>query len=73
MRKSNMPRVLTMNFDETSYDTLEKLRNELGKSSKVAVIRSALQLLKTTKELQQDGGKLILKSKDGVEREVVLI
>ena len=64
---------LTIGFDKDNYKKLEVLQKSLGKSSKSDVIRAALMLLKHTIETQENGGKIILQSKDGKEREALLI
>jgi hypothetical protein len=67
-----MAKVTTFSIDDKTEKTLSELRTALGASSNAEVLRRAISLLGVASKVVQNDGSVILKSKDGAEREIVI-
>jgi hypothetical protein len=67
-----MAKVTTFSIDEKTEKTLSELRVALGASSNAEVLRRAVSLLGVASKVVQNDGAVILKAKDGAERQLVI-
>lgn len=54
----------TFKFDEKLTATLEDLKNSTGASSKAEIVRRAIALLKVVQDAKEDGGELVIRTRD---------
>ena len=64
--------VTSFNIDSKMDKTLEELKQHLGASSKVEVIRKAVALLNVAKDAEQRDGSVVIKNSRGVEMRVIV-
>ena len=67
-----MAGVTSFALDAKGREALEELRETLHASSNAAVIRRALTLLQLAARTTNKGGQVILREKDGKEREIIM-
>jgi len=66
-------KVFTVTIDARMDNTLEELKNELGKTSRAEVFRLGIALLKLAEEGKKSGLKLTLSDKKNkVQKEILL-
>lgn len=63
---------LQINMSEKALRELEDLRAQIDAPTKTQVIKSSLKVLKYLEDAKAKGGKIIIKDKDGKEKELVL-
>jgi Arc/MetJ-type ribon-helix-helix transcriptional regulator len=64
--------VTSFTIDSKSRDALDELRQTLNASSNAEVIRRALTLLQLAARTTDNDGQLILREKNGSEREIIM-
>jgi len=64
---------LNLEIDRPTYDRMRKLKTESGQTSLTAVIRLSLVLFELVAKEQRSGGKVVLRAKNGSEREIELL
>jgi hypothetical protein len=64
--------VTSFAVDQKSREALEELRITLNASSNAEVIRRALALLRLAARTTSKDGQVILREKNGAEREVIM-
>lgn len=64
---------LNLELSDEAYETLEKLRKRLNKSSKAEVLRSAVALLKLASSEIVKGNKLAILNDQGVEARIEIV
>ena len=67
-----MADVTSFAVDQKSREALEELRITLNASSNAEVIRRALALLRLAARTTSKDGQVILREKNGAEREVIM-
>jgi len=67
-----MAGVTSFSIDSKSREALDELRQTLHASSNAEVIRRALTLLQLAARTTDKDGQVILRSKDGAEREIIM-
>jgi hypothetical protein len=73
-RTSSGPKVrLNLEVSEAVRAKLEELRERTGAESFVEVIRRSLAIYDFLRSEKEEGGTLVLKGRDGREREVVVL
>jgi len=65
-------KTFTVSIDSRLDQTLDELKQSLGKTSRADVFRLAVTLLKLADEARQEGLKLALAKQGKIEREIVL-
>lgn len=64
----------TFKFDEKLTATLEELKAATGASSKAEIVRRAIALLKVVQDAKDDGGELVIRTRDdGISHEKVIV
>jgi Ribbon-helix-helix protein, copG family len=64
--------VTSFTIDSKSRDALDELRQTLNASSNAEVIRRALTLLQLAARTTDNDGRVILREKNGAEREIIM-
>ena len=67
-----MGNVTSFTIDSKSRDALDELRQTLNASSNAEVIRRALTLLQLAARTTDNDGRVILREKNGAEREIIM-
>jgi Ribbon-helix-helix protein, copG family len=67
-----MAGVTSFALDTKSREALDELRETLNASSNAEVIRRALTLLQLAARTTNTEGHVILRAKDGAEREIIM-
>jgi hypothetical protein len=63
--KAVAAKAVTFTIDENTEELLDKIKAQLGKTSRAEVLRKAIALLQVATEAEQDGGGIAVVDKDG--------
>lgn len=70
MKKARITK-LQINMSENALEELETLQRSIDASTKTEVVKSSLKLYKFLENEKRAGAKILIKDKDGKEKEIV--
>lgn len=70
-RKIDKINKLQIRMSEQAIEELEDLQRQIDASTKTEVVRSSLKMFKYLEDAKGKGSKIIIRDKDGREREII--
>ena len=64
---------MSLEINKATSDRLDRLQEWMGATSRVVVIRKAIEVLNIIEENRTRGGKLLMVSADGTTTELILL
>lgn len=70
--KNTTRKRVQFDFESRALEALDSLKSALAANTRAEVVRKALRLLGKAVEIEDQGGELVLRGKDGKERVFLL-